>query len=756
MLHTTYRLTPFCYRYKGLGKIACLMGAVLGAESSLAQDRDQAVLGNETQETVSNRWETVTAESAITSWQVINKGVLEIVEGGVAARVRADGSNSWVIVNGGRVTEGIHLGAARAVLDNADIRNDTGTALVLSTVTSAGTTTAARADIQGSTLSGAGVGIAVAALGRLSLDNTRVFGSDFGGVGGVGIRLLGATLNMTNNSYVQGDSIGMQLDGRTAAPGGPIIPREANIVVDNSTIEGLTGPAISAEQATNARITLQNGASLLAGNGILLDVSGASTIGFTADSSLLRGDLVADDSSTLDVTLQNGARLFGNLVNTNSVAINSRANWTLTGDAEVKSLSMDGGSVTLGSAEQFYTLSLGELSGTGMFNMHVNLLDNTGDRLDINGEAHGNFLLNVQNTGLEPNSPEIKPLHVVHTEGGDALFEVVGGSVDLGAYSYQLEKQGDDWFIVGAGKTISPSTEASLALFSVGPTIWYGELATLRSRLGEVRTSGEGGGWIRSYGNQYNVTAAAGFGYKQRQQGLSFGVDLPVPVSDGQLMVGVMAGHSRSDLSLSRGTSATVDSYSLGAYGTWLREDGYYLDGVLKLNRFDNQADVSMTNGTQAKGDYDNFAYGGSLEFGKHIKLREDVFVEPYTQLSSVLVKGSNYQLDNGLRADNGRTVSVLGKAGATLGRNLELPDGGLLQPYLRVAMAHEFSRNDNTVKVNGIAFDNSLYGSRGELGVGVSAALSKDLQLHADFDYMKGEHIEQPWGVNLGLRYAF
>nr|WP_283099726.1 autotransporter outer membrane beta-barrel domain-containing protein [Pseudomonas sp. MWU12-2037] len=711
---------------------------------------------NEPQGIVDNRRETVTAGSEATSWQVINGGILDIVDGGAATSVRADGSTSQVRVNGGTVTGGIHLGGARATLNEAQVRNDTGTALELSTLTSAGTTTASRATIQDSTLSGAGIGIAVAALGQLSLDNTRVFGGDFGGVGGVGIKLLGATLTMTNNSHVQGDSIGLQLDGRTAAPGGPIIPREADIVVDNSIIEGLSGPAISAVEGTIAKITVQNDAHLLSGNGILLDVAGASNVGFTADSSLLRGDLVADDSSTLDVTLQNGAQLFGNLINTNSVAINSRANWTLTGDAEVKSLSMDGGNVTLGSAEQFYTLSLGELSGTGMFNMHVNLMDNTGDKLDINGEAHGNFLLNVQNTGLEPNSPEITPLHVVHTEGGDALFEAVGGSIDLGVYSYQLEKQGDDWFIVGSGKTISPSTEASLALFNVGPTIWYGELPTLRSRMGEIRTSGEGGGWIRSYGSQHNITAEAGLGYKQRQKGLSFGADLPVPVSDGQLLVGVMAGHSRSDLSLNRGTSATVDSYSLGAYGTWLRDDGYYLDGVLKLNRFDNQADVRMTNGTKAKGDYDNFAYGASLELGKHIKLRDDVFVEPYAQLSSVLVKGGSYQLDNGLRAENDRTVSVLGKAGATLGRNLELRDGGLLQPYLRVAMAHEFSRNDNTVKVNDTAFDNSLFGTRGELGVGVSAALSTDLQLHADFDYMKGEHIEQPWGVNLGLRYAF
>jgi len=722
------------------------MGAVLAPEMGLAQD-------NEVRGFVENRLETVTAESEVTSWQVSTGGVLEIIDGGAATRVSVI-NNGLVRVNGGQVTAGgIELSGSRAVLNNADIRNDTGTGLLLVTSLFAGTVTSSKADLQGTTVSGAGVGSGSGAGGRLSLDNSLVIGHDYAGEGGVGVKLNGAMLSMRNGSHVLGDSTGLLLDGRTRMPGGPWT---SEVVIDNSTLQGLDGPAIDTVAEAIAQITVQNNGRLLAGNGTLLNAKESSTVGFTADNSVLNGDMIADDSSTLDVTLQNNAQLTGNLVNTNSLAINSGANWTMVGDAEVKSLAMDGGSVTLGSAEQFYTLSLGELSGTGLFNMQVNLLDSTGDKLDINGQANGNFLLNVQNTGLEPNSPEITPLHVVHTEGGDARFEVVGGSVDLGVYSYQLEKQGDDWFIVGAGKTLSPSTEASLALFNVGPTIWYGELATLRSRMGEIRTSGEGGGWIRGYGNQHNVTAEAGLGYKQRQKGLSFGVDLPVPVSDGQLLVGFMAGHSRSDLSLNRGTSATVDSYSLGAYGTWLRDDGYYLDGVLKLNRFDNQADVSMSNGTKAKGDYDNFAYGASLEFGKHIKLRDDMFVEPYAQLSSVLVKGGSYQLDNGLRAENDRTVSVLGKAGATLGRNLELRDGGLLQPYLRVAMAHEFSRNDNTVKVNDTAFDNSLFGSRGELGVGVSAALSKNLQLHADFDYMKGEHIEQPWGANVGLRYGF
>jgi outer membrane autotransporter protein len=41
-------------------------------------------------------------------------------------------------------------------------------------------------------------------------------------------------------------------------------------------------------------------------------------------------------------------------------------------------------------------------------------------------------------------------------------------------------------------------------------------------------------------------------------------------------------------------------------------------------------------------------------------------------------------------------------------------------------------------------------------MGAGVSVALSKRLELHADFDYMKGKHVEQPWGANVGLKVAF
>jgi len=378
-----------------------------------------------------------------------------------------------------------------------------------------------------------------------------------------------------------------------------------------------------------------------------------------------------------------------------------------------------------------------------------------GDLLEVNGQANGDFTLKVKNTGVEPVSPDIQPLQVVHTEGGDAQFNLLGNRVDLGAYSYELEKQGTDWFIVGSGKTISPSTQSVLALFNAAPNIWMSELSTLRSRMGEVRTSGEGGGWIRAYGNRFNATTGAGVDYVQRQSGMSFGADAPIPVSNGQLLIGLLGGYSKSDLDLSRGTSGKVDSYYVGAYGTWLSEEGYYVDGVLKLNTFRNESEVAMSDQTKSKGSYTNTGIGGSVEVGKHIKLADDFFLEPFAQMAAVVIQGDHYTLDNGLEAKNNRTQSVLGKVGTSVGRNIALKDGGVLQPYVRVAVAHEFARS-NEVTVNDTRFNNELFGSRAELGAGVAVSLSKRLQVHADFDYMKGNNVEQPWGANVGVRFAF
>lgn len=176
---------------------------------------------------------------------------------------------------------------------------------------------------------------------------------------------------------------------------------------------------------------------------------------------------------------------------------------------------------------------------------------------------------------------------------------------------------------------------------------------------------------------------------------------------------------------------------------------------MAKLNRFQNESKVGLSDGTKAKGKYTNTGGGLSAEFGRNIKLDDGYFVEPYAQLSTVVIQGANYNLDNDLHADGERTRSILAKAGATVGRDIQLDSGSVVQPYLRAAMVHEFA-NNNKVKVNNNVFNNDLSGSRAEFGAGMALKLSQNLQLHADLEHSSGGRVEQPWGANLGIRYSW
>ncbi|PYD14760.1 autotransporter outer membrane beta-barrel domain-containing protein [Pseudomonas syringae pv. pisi] len=702
-------------------------------------------------EIVRDRTEYVDAASAFDSYSVYGTGYLHS-DGAAIKHIYSYGGRTELTGNT-LVKDGMLSDRdARALVKDSTILSDRTVALIVqgnSNVT-----------LEHSVVEGKGGGITVVEDASALISNTQVSSlqDEVGRHTGWGVGIFGARADITSRSYIKGLSHGVWFTHPGLTVGDGTQFNHGQLSIDNSTVEGLTGAAIRVEGREGishlADIEIKNNTLLLSGNGMLLEVLNQSTANFNVDNSSLNGNLVADDTSTLNITLQNGAQLNGNIVNGNRLAITSGSHWQMQGDNAVRSLSLHGGRVSF-AGEGFHTLSLNELSGGGTFGLRVDLDNGFGDLIDVNGQASGQFGLRVRNTGEEIVSADMAPLKVVHTEGGDAQFSLLGGRVDLGAYSYLLEQQGNDWFIVGKDKVISPSTQSALALYSAAPAIWMSELSTLRSRMGEVRASGRAGGWMRAYGNRLNATTSDGVDYRQKQSGLSLGADAPVEVSNGQLVVGVLGGYSTSGIDLSRGTTGKVDSYYAGAYATWLLDEGYYVDGVLKLNRFRNKADVAMSDASKAKGDYTNNGVGGWVEFGRHIKLADDYFLEPFAQLSSVVVQGQELRLDNGMKAKNDQTQSVLGKVGTSLGRSVALKDGGVLQPYVRVAVAQEFSRR-NEVKANDVKFDNSLFGSRGELGAGVSVSLSERMKLHADFDYMKGRHIEQPWGANVGLRLAF
>lgn len=699
----------------------------------------------------------------------LNASGLMISAGGETGRIFAD-SKSWLEMDRGKITA---TGApAVALFNSSAVINDS---VIIASANPAnpgassfgirlsGFEQASSAQVSNSFVSGIDRGINVTDSATLVLSNSRVEGhpgsSGSGFVtGGAGLVVAGAYASINQNSLVQGDNNGL-VTWADATGALEVSPRTE---VDNSTIAGIHGSAIVITHSGSADkdvfVDIRNHSTLSGGNGVALEITNDATGYVGVDNSQLVGDVQVAQGSTGHFTLSNNASLTGNIANATSLAVDNTSSWVMEGDSSVGKLDLNGGSVDLrGTTEGFHTLSVNQLSGSGTFALGTDLAAQQGDFLNVAGSATGTHRLLVQNSGINPLQGA-SPQQIVHTGSGDAQFSLIGDKVDFGTYAYQLEQQenatgGADWSLVQTSE-VSAGSRSVMGLFSAAPTVWYGESATLRSRMGELRNGDDqGGGWMRAYGNKYNMSAGGGVAYRQSQQGLSFGADAPLPASNGQWLVGLMGGYSKSDLDLQEGTTGKVDSYYIGAYTTWLADDGFYVDALIKANRFQNSSDVVMRDGEKSKGDYTNHGVGVSIEAGKHIKLNDGWFVEPFAQGSALWVSGQDYDLDNGMQASSNQADSLLGKVGTQVGRTFPLDKGGFVQPYVKVAAAHEFV-SSNQVSINGNRFHNDLSGFRGELGAGVAAQLTDVLSVHADVDYMKGSNIEQPWGVNVGARY--
>lgn len=704
-----------------------------------------------------------------------NNGVLNASDANTRSITAQSGSSlsiNGAIVVGNDGGDGVTVTSSQASIDRTTVTSDEiGLAVNRSSIAAGGSTVT----VSSSQISGQLFGSQVTGLSSLSLINTQIMGA---ANDGIGANIVGGEVSASAGTSITGQATGVRMVNDALNVG------SRTLSLDNSTVQGVGGSAILVDRGTEATINVLNGSSLLAGNGKLLDVQGSSIASLTVANSTLngnvhvadnstanllfdqgeiRGDVLVDGNSTANVTLQNHSQLMGRLDNVDSVNVNSDSNWTLTGNDSIGALGMNGGTVTFGAATDapgtYYTLNVGTLSGNGTFAMKGDFASGEHDFLNVAGASSGDFALAVAASGLDAASPQ--QLTLVRTGTTDAANFALAGEqrVDVGTWSYglasrEIEGGAKEWFLDPTTEVISPGARSVLALFNTAPTVWYGELASLRDRMGDLRLNGgKGGAWSRAYGSKYNVADGSGVGYQQTQQGFSLGADARVGESD--VLIGVLAGTSESDLNLNRGTSGTVKSYYVAPYVTWLGDDGYYAHATLKWNHFRNESKVNLSDGSRAKGDYDNWGLGGSAEFGRQIKLADDYFIEPFTQWSAVQIQGKRYTLDNDMQADGDRMRSLLGKAGATVGRNIGFGHGAVAQPYLRAAIVHEFASN-NEVKVNDNVFNNDLSGSRAEFGAGVAVAMSEKWQVHAGVAYSKGEHIEQPYGVNVGVRFSW
>lgn len=577
---------------------------------------------------------------------------------------------------------------------------------------------------------------------------------------------------------------------------GDVVTNEGNLYYLNNSAATFAGTLTG-----TGTLTQEGGGTRFSGllsqdGGIFLQSGGAMTM----DALQAKANVTTQSGTTL--TLDNGTILTGNVAGDNTgagdMAVKGASVWHLDGDSTVGALTLDNGTVDfrpsvttrLTPAFQAVSLTLGSLSGSGTFRMNTDIASHTGDMLNVAGNASGNFVLDIKNTGLEPVSAGA-PLQVVQTGGGDAAFTLKGGKVDAGTWEYGLSKENTNWYLKvdtpptnpdagspgtgnpdagnpdagkpDAGTSSSPvrrttkSADAVLGMATALAYVFNSELDNLRFRHGDVmqNTRAPGGVWGRYTGSDNRISGGASSGYTLTQNGFETGADMVFDLSDSSLAVGTFFSYSDNSIKHARGGKSNVDSTGGGLYATWFDNDGYYVDGVLKYNRFNNELRTWMSDGTAVKGDYSQNGFGGSLEAGRTFSLNENAWAQPYVRTTAFRADAKDISLNNGMKANIGATKSLQAEAGVNLGMDLDVA-GKTVKPYFKAAVSHEFSDNNKVQINNRYDFSNDISGTIGKYGLGVNIQLAANAGIWAEAFYQKGENIESPITGSAGFRINF
>ena len=186
----------------------------------------------------------------------------------------------------------------------------------------------------------------------------------------------------------------------------------------------------------------------------------------TVDNATLAGDVWLSDFTTFNLVNTRFTHQIRGSKHT-SVSLSDNAHWTLPESTRVGNLSLDNSQITLNpdfttqkDNQMFNTLEvLGDLDGNGTINYRTYLQENKGDHVIVRGKAAGNFVLNVRNTGAEPqNLAQLSLLELNNpAQSDDVNVSLANGSVDAGAYRYELRNDDFDY------RLYNPKKEKELA-----------------------------------------------------------------------------------------------------------------------------------------------------------------------------------------------------------------------------------------------------------------------------------------------------
>ena len=407
------------------------------------------------------------------------------------------------------------------------------------------------------------------------------------------------------------------------------------------------------------------------------------------------------------------------------------------------------------------------------FTLNSNILNGNSDFINTDN-AYGQHYVTIieRDTGKEAvlNRPQSADFAYVKNVAGDsnAVFGMKDADgkildlMDAGTYIHNIQTRtgaGNDttWSFTATNR-LTPSARAVLALTSAPQLMYNNEVDHLRARLHMLRTSDsvENGLWMQGIGNNTKVDKDQ-VQYKLKHAGLELGADYQLALnSDSKLVLGGFTGFDKGDVKNEWAGTSDIDSYTFGAYATYLNTNGWYADALLKYNHFDNKLKTTSTNGYDVSSDnYSTSVWGMALETGYSFTFSNQTFITPYGQLAYNQMGSKNITLSNEMEAEIKNQRSFTSELGVNAGKDFSFNNGLMFSPYVKAAWNHQYE-NGNEIEFNRYNTINSdLSGSTGKFGAGFNARYS-NMNIFMELQHIAGDAVYSPINGQIGIRYNF
>ena len=470
-----------------------------------------------------------------------------------------------------------------------------------------------------------------------------------------------------------------------------------------------------------------------------------------ADSSWIGNSKTSVDSGTPSEDLRTGQLNLG---------LSNGATWTPTEiDTSVNnsraealaSVTLNNGIINLTNAGA-KSVDIKKLSGNGTVNADVTKADD--GTLTAAGKLNvqfGTSKLSIMAQGITADdvadNNQLAAITGVVNQGVDAAVSTTT-TVKEGAVKGEITQTTDD-----AGNTsTTQSSNSKLTAFNtisdMATMAWRHDMNDLTKRMGELRDSPEGiGSWVRFYGSEQeygrqNVTS--------KSTSVQLGSDYDI---GSGWKVGGAFTYTDGTAKYDNGSSDNK-AYGIAAYGSWLADNGAFVDLIGKYSRLSSDFELNSMDGKSK-----NNALSASVEAGWHIPFAELAFVEPQAELTYGVVLGDDFTTSNGVKISQEDTEALIGRLGVRTGFHFPNKKGTV---YARASVLHDFKGESeftaslaDEASVRSTVKDD-IGGTYYEIGVGANFNWTDNAYSYVDLEKQNGGDVKENWRWNVGFRYVW